>query len=382
MNTVKVMIRAKLNGKYPYVPAVVNSNGRIKPGVALVGGVEQKVEGSYYLRFTEDGQRRYGWVGDDAAEAVRMARKKEATLKAKAAGVAIMGDQAKPGTNRIRMAEAVAEYLVEIKEHKARKTFAAYSRALELFVEGCRKTYVDEVGRGCLMVFAATLKKDNYAERTVANLFRNVYTFLKRYGKTGIVGKNDWPKYEETEAEIYSEDDVKKMLASCKTLAERVLILFASGTGFRHGEASHAESTDIDFSERTIQTRSKSKWGFKTKDHEQRILPACDSLLEVLKEYCPTLDSTLLFPTRVGKPDSHLDRIVVRIAKRAKVKVPSKPMHAFRAYYATRLVRAGVDIYTVQRLLGHSDIETTIRYLRAVKRNDPKLREQINAASS
>jgi site-specific recombinase XerD len=71
----------------------------------------------------------------------------------------------------------------------------------------------------------------------------------------------------------------------------------------------------------------------------------------------------------------------MRIAKRAKVKVPSKPMHAFRALYATRLVRSGVDIYTVQQFLGHADIETTQGYLRAVKRNDPKLREQVNAAS-
>jgi hypothetical protein len=38
MNTVKVMIRAKLDGKYPYLPAIVNGNGRIKQGVALVGG--------------------------------------------------------------------------------------------------------------------------------------------------------------------------------------------------------------------------------------------------------------------------------------------------------------------------------------------------------
>ena len=54
LNRVKVMIRARLDGECPYLPVVVNSNGRTKPGVALVGGVEQKVEGSYYLRFTED----------------------------------------------------------------------------------------------------------------------------------------------------------------------------------------------------------------------------------------------------------------------------------------------------------------------------------------
>jgi integrase/recombinase XerD len=101
----------------------------------------------------------------------------------------------------------------------------------------------------------------------------------------------------------------------------------------------------------------------------------------VLKVHFPTLDGSLLFTTREGKPDLHLERIIKRVAKRANVKVPSKPIHAFRALYATRLVRNGVDIYTVQRFLGHSDIETTQGYLRAVKRNDPKLREQINAAS-
>ena len=118
MNTVKVMIRAKLDGKYPYVPAVVNSNGRIKPGVALVGGIEQKVEGSYYLRFTEDGQRRFGWVGDDAAEAITAARKMEVTLRAKALGVAVKSSLPETPSERIKLADAIAEY----NPHRPRPT--------------------------------------------------------------------------------------------------------------------------------------------------------------------------------------------------------------------------------------------------------------------
>jgi integrase/recombinase XerD len=381
MNRVKVMIRAKVGGKYPYLPVVVNSNGRIKPGLALVGGVEQKVQGSYHLRFTEGGNRQWMPVGDDAAEALTAARKMEATLKAKALGVAVKSSLPETQSERIKLADAVAEYKAETKEHKAYRTYLNYAHALDLFAKGCSKTYVDEVGRGCIMAFAAALKKGGNGERTVFNRFSYVYTFLKRHGKAGIVGKNDWPKFEETEAEIYSEDDVKKMLAACETVAERALILFASGTGFRHGEIAHAEVGDIDMAEGTIQTRSKPQWKFTTKDHEQRIIPVANPLLEVLKQHCPTLDGPLLFPTRQGKPNTHLDRIVVGIAKRAKVKVPSKPMHAFRALYATRLVRSGVDIYTVQRFLGHSDIETTQGYLRAVKRNDPTLRKQVNAAS-
>jgi len=57
MNSVSIMIRAKLDGKYPYLPVPISNRG-IKPGIALVGGQEVKVKGSYYLRFTQDGKRR------------------------------------------------------------------------------------------------------------------------------------------------------------------------------------------------------------------------------------------------------------------------------------------------------------------------------------
>jgi integrase/recombinase XerD len=377
MYTVTLMIRAKLNGKYPYLRAVWNGNGRLKPNVAVVKGTEQKVKGRYYLRFTQDGRRRFKLVKGDAAVATAAAQKAELALKAKAVGIAVV-DEAK--CERIKLADAIAEYKAEIKEHKAKRTYVAYAYALDLFVKGCKKTYVDEVSRVCIMAFAVALKKERGAQ-TVVNHLRYVYTFLKRHGKAGILGKNDWPKHEAIEYEIYSEEDVRKMLEACETLRERALVLFAADTGFRYGEIAHAEVGDLDFTEGTIQTRSKTLWGFTTKDHEQRINPVGDPLLEVLKQYCPTLDDTLLFPTQKGKPNKHLNRTLERIAKRAGVKLPKKPMHAFRALYATRLVRSGVDIYTVQRHLGHSDIETTLGYLRAVKRNDPKLREQVNAAS-
>lgn len=377
MNTVTVMIRARLNGKYPYLPAVWNGNGRLKPNLALVNGNEKKVEGRYYLRFTEDGRRRFKLVKGDAAVATAAAQKVELALKAKAVGIGVV-EQTKG--ERIKLTNAIAEYKTEIKEHKARRTYVAYAYALDLFAQGCRKTFVDEVGRGCIMAFAAALKKERGAQ-TVVNHLRYVYTFLKRHGKAGILGKNDWPKHEVIEYEIYNQEDVRKMLEACETLRERALVLFAACTGFRYGEISHAEKNDIRFEEGMVETRSKPKWEFTTKDHEQRIIPVGDSLLEVLKKYCQTLDDTLLFPTQKGKPDKHLNRTLGRIAKRARVKLPKKPMHAFRALYATRLVRAGTDIYTVQRHLGHSDIETTQGYLRAVKRNDPALRKQVNDAS-
>ena len=84
--------------------------------MALVGGVERKVQGSYHLRFTEGGKRRWKSVGDDAADATTAARKVEATLKAKALGVAVNPFFPDMPTKRIKLADAIAEYKTEVKE--------------------------------------------------------------------------------------------------------------------------------------------------------------------------------------------------------------------------------------------------------------------------
>jgi len=354
---------------FPWIVCETAKNGTPKPDPAAF---------QFGVRYSLDGKRKLETAAT-LDEAVAILKTTNVRLYASRNGVDLP-DAGKPTSARVKFLDAVTEYKAETKEHKAHATYRAYCASLDLFVKGCNKTYVDEIERGCMMAFVVALKKEGYAERTVAMYFRHVYTFLKRHGKNGIVGKNDWPKYEDIEHEIYSEDDVRKILEACETLKERALILFASGTGFRHGEIAHSEIGDIDFKAGDIQTCAKPRFGFKTKDHEQRIVPVSDTILQTFKEYCPTLTSTLLFPTRTGTPDKHLDHIVARIVKRAGVKLPKSPMHAFRALYATSLVRQGVDIYTVQRFLGHSDIETTQGYLRAVKRNDPKLRAQVNAA--
>jgi hypothetical protein len=124
MNKVTVMIRAKLNGKYPYLSAVVNGNGRVKPGLAVVKGVETKVEGSYYIRYTAGGKRRFELVKGDAAVAAAAAQEKETVLKAKALGIAVVE---KTKGEHIKLANAIAEYKAEIKEHTAKGTHVAYA---------------------------------------------------------------------------------------------------------------------------------------------------------------------------------------------------------------------------------------------------------------
>jgi integrase len=55
-------------------------------------------------------------------------------------------------------------------------------------------------------------------------------------------------------------------------------------------------------------------------------------------------------------------------------------LHEWRKTFACRLHRAGVDARTIQHLLGHSDLETTLRYLRTASQETKDHCEKLEAA--
>ena len=64
------------------------------------------------------------------------------------------------------------------------------------------------------------------------------------------------------------------------------------------------------------------------------------------------------------------------MAERAKLDPENFWLHKFRATFATRCLRAGVDLRTVQHWLGHSDMESTMRYLKPSR--SEQVREKVN----
>jgi integrase/recombinase XerD len=87
--------------------------------------------------------------------------------------------------------------------------------------------------------------------------------------------------------------------------------------------------------------------------------------------------NALVFCTKSGCPDTQMIRALKRTAVRAGLDPERYWLHKFRATFVTRHLAAGVDLRTVQAWLGHTNLESTIRYLKPA--GHETVREKVNA---
>ena len=137
----------------------------------------------------------------------------------------------------------------------------------------------------------------------------------------------------------------------------RFQVLYACG--LRLSELLHLRPTDIDSRRMVVVVR-------QGKGHKDRLVPLSVRLLEELRSYWRThRPTTWLFPgasadgTLCGVS---LQRQCQRAARRAGIAKRCTP-HTLRHSYATHLLEAGVDVLTLQAILGHRDLRTTAHYV-------------------
>lgn len=361
-----------------YCPVVLSANGRVKPDYVFVDGSQERhPEGAYYIEWRENGKRIRLSVGKDAADAHAQRLRKEAELNALNQGVALAPSNGRGG-QPVSLAEAVTEFLEETKLTKKPKTLAAYSTALAYFQESCHKLRVQDIERKDLLKFSAFLRDEKeQAPRSVSNKFENVLTFLKAQGIRGLVGKNDRPRFVEAEPEVYEREELDSLFAKCDA-RERLWYEFFLMTGMREQEVMHCSWEDVNLSRGTVTVRYKPEYGFSPKNYREREIPIPAKLVKSLKEWKAKSDKTcaLVFPTAGCKPKlDFLDRLK-DVAERAKLQKEGFWLHKFRATFATWSLWAGVDLRTVQQWLGHSDMESTMRYLKPSR--SQQVREKVN----
>ena len=380
MRLVNLTKRVMVNGGLRYCPVIEAANGRIRPDVVMVDGTEERhPEGSYYIDYREGEKRVRISVGKNAADAQSARRAKQAELNAVKAGLEILdapvmiGGQAKHS-----LAAAIASYLEDVKLSKKPKTYSAYSTALNYFAESCRKQFVEDIDRKDMLRFSAFLRDEKgQSPRSVYNKFESMMAFLKLQGVRGLVGKTDWPRFTEESPEVYEREEISKFLYACEP-NERLWFEFFLMTGMREQEVMYTYWSDINFAKCTVKVSHKPDRDWTPKAYKEREIPVPESLIASLKRLKTGHGNcNLVFATSGCKPKKDFLDCCKTIAKRAKLNPETFWLHKFRATFATWTLWKQVDLRTVQSYLGHSDIESTMRYLKPAGHDH--VREKMNS---
>jgi len=121
--------------------------------------------------------------------------------------------------------------------------------------------------------------------------------------------------------------------------------------------------SDINADLRTIRVTSKAQHGFYPKRWEEREVPIPAPLAEILQKRPRREQSPFVFPSPTGNREQHMLDRCKEVAKRAGLDPEKFDLKTFRSTFATRMLRAGFDVRTVQHWMGHKSLETTMRYL-------------------
>lgn len=298
-------------------------------------------------------------------------------------------DTPKNGEKLIR--DAIESYLKNVEPpQREPKTYEEYRLVLYKFRDTCGKEHLQDIDRDDCRAFMRHLYSIGNEARTVFNRMGIVEQMLKNNGIVGLLKKGDKPKWVGGLREMYQPEDLEALFKACSP-DEKVLYMFFLFTGERDKEVRYTTWDDIDFARKSVRVTAKKRLGFKPKDKEEREIPVVSLILTALQEYKTRQTGpnphNLVFPTSQGRPDKKFENKLKRIARRAKLncghceskhgnRCADGPycgkwfLHKFRHTFATASLENGVSIRTLQGWLGHSDLESTMIYLKFVQRKD------------
>lgn len=211
---------------------------------------------------------------------------------------------------------------------------------------------------------------------TICNRWRVISVFFRFLVKRGYLLHNpiatiDPPRIlDKIEKRALTSDEMEALLSSPDVrkrdgLRDRALLELIYSTGLRKSELISQEIFDVDIPERTVRIR-------QGKGRKERVLPLGEVAASYLEQYlkksrplfCRGRVRKALFLGKAGLPlcTHGVERIVKIHAARSGITSNVTP-HILRHTCATHLLAGGADIFSIQKLLGHSRAEYTQRYL-------------------
>lgn len=240
----------------------------------------------------------------------------------------------------LKLFSMVPVSVLHMKTEHIRSYLSAYADRTK-----CSKSNLDNIRR-ILSSFFTWLEEESYI---LKNPVRRIHKI----------------KVDKTVKETYSDEAMERMRDECHCLRDLAIIDLLASSGMRVGELVRLNRDDIDFDNRECIVFGKGSkerpvyFDARTKIH--------------LKNYLDsrTDDNPALFVSLL-KPYNRLQISGVEIRLRSlgrELGIPKVHPHKFRRTLATRAIDKGMPIEQVQRLLGHTQIDTTMQYAMINQKN-------------
>jgi len=164
---------------------------------------------------------------------------------------------------------------------------------------------------------------------------------------------------------VLSKEEIAALLRAITNVKHKTMIMLGYGCGLRVSEITALRITDLDENRRLLTVK-------KGKGKKDRIVSLSPVMLVMLREYLGSYKPTNFLFEGQGPGSAYSVRSLESIIQSAKSKAGIKKegsMHMLRHSFATHLLDRGTDVVFIQKLLGHNNIKTTLRYLHVTNKD-------------
>ena len=269
----------------------------------------------------------------------------------------------------------IGAFLMDRKaQNMAWGTLYFYKKKLEVFSKFCEAQEVKQItqiGPNLIRQYLFYLESKGHNAGGIHGYYRTLKTFLRWWenevepvGWKNPIKKVKAPRVPFEPLEPVNIDDVKAMLDTCPRgallgLRDEAIMLSLLDTGVRASELLSINLEDINL----ITGEILIKQG---KGRKPRYVYLGSKTRKAVRAYITIRRDSLpnLWVTKNQEPLSYwgLKAMMRYRAKQANVSIPS--IHAFRRWFALTCLRAGTDVFSLQELMGHSDLQVLRRYLK------------------
>ena len=244
----------------------------------------------------------------------------------------------------------------------SKTTLANYTDTLGKFIswlEGQGMTAPHEVTARHVRQFLALYQDaESTTTHTVASRIRTLLRFWHREGYLPQPVTFDMPKVRQKRLPFLTAEEVGQVLSVCTT-RERAIILLLVDSGLRRQEVCNLNRSDIDLQTGSIRVRL----GKGRKDRISAIGATTRRALLKYWQTCPNQDEDApAIQTETGQrlTSNGIQSLLRRLSQKSGIRFSA---HALRRTFATLALQAGMDLVSLQTLMGHNNIGTTRQYI-------------------